>query len=206
MHTRHSLPHTQIIVIRPLIFPSLPSSLGMTSNRATLTSQGSCSSHTGFNINWFFFSPAASLIRILRRISELSPGSNVSLSQSGRLYNYTGQQRAIQFFTWFSSAEVIPPSFSPPSLPVLSVSFLLHAVRLEAFPQIKTPASSPPPSSCSCDWFLSWSRGYYHHMTFWKDPTIKTYTRDIFLSRSPDLKWLSISFMFFPPLHPTYFC
>lgn len=55
MHTRHSLPHTQIIVIRPLIFPSLPSSLGMTSNRATLTSQGSCSSHTGFNINWFFF-------------------------------------------------------------------------------------------------------------------------------------------------------
>lgn len=127
---------TQTIVIRPLIFPSLPSSLGMTSNGAVLTSQGSCSSHIRsplISID-FFFSSTASLVRILQQISKLSVGSKVWLSQPGRLHNYTGQRRAIQFFTWFSSAEVIPLSVALPVPAFSSVSLLLPVVGLKAFP------------------------------------------------------------------------
>lgn len=89
-----------------------------------------------------------------------------------------------------------------PSLP--PIFFFLSSIFSDwmHFPKSKLQLHRPPTpmsSSSCCDWFLSWSRCYYHHMTFLKDPTIKTYTRDIFFSSSPDLKWLSISFMFFPP-------
>lgn len=151
-HASLTPPH-QPIVIRPLIFPSRPSSLGITSTRATLTSQGSCSSHPDLPLISidFFILLLLRLIRILRRIWELSPGSNVSLSQSGRLYNYSGRQHAIQFFIRFSSAEVIPPSFSLPcSLPCQFLFFSMLS-DWKHFPKSKLLPHHPPPASCSYD-------------------------------------------------------
>lgn len=180
--------HPQTVVIRPLIFPSLPGSPGVISNRAALTSRGSCSSHRGsplISID-FFFSSAASLIKIIqRRIIFLSwvRGTIVSLSQSGRLYNYTGQWRAIQFFTRFSSAEVIPLSFTLHLSPSLSVFPFPPCCQAGNVSLNRTPTSSPPLAILrlwsplekdmyyNSDRFLSWSCLYYHRMTFWKAPT-----------------------------------
>lgn len=133
-HASLTPPH-QTIVIRPLIFPSLPSSLGITSNRATLTSQGSCSSHPDLpliSIVFLFFCCFA---------HKDSPPD----------FEAESWEQCIAFAVWaplqlHRSAACNPILHSvllcwgdstlplPPLLPALSVSFLLHAVRLEAFP------------------------------------------------------------------------
>lgn len=143
-HVTHSPTHTAA-VIRPLIFPSLPGSPGVISNRAALTSPGSCSSHRGsplISIDFFFFlffccfthknSPAED------NISELSPGSNVSLSQSGRLYNYTGQRRAIQFFT---RSSLLPLSLCR-SFHLLLCLFLPSCCQAGSISLNQTPSSN----------------------------------------------------------------
>lgn len=204
-HTSHTCQtHTQTLVIRPLIFCSLPGSPGMISNRAAMT--GSCSSYRGspFNINWFFFfsflwcfthkdSPAKD------NISERSSGSDVSLSQSGRLHNYTGQRHAIQFFARFSSAEVILPSFSlPPSLsgfpspalPLSSSSMLSDWKRLlqSNSSLITSPSSKCVQLKAATDSCLGLVVITTRWPFFIKDPTLKTYTRDIFPLPEPGLK------------------
>lgn len=151
-HSCHYAPlHTQTVVIRPLIFLSLRGSPGVVSNRAALTSWDSCSSHRGsplISIDYFF----SSLIRIPLaedNISELRLRNNVSLSQSGRLCNYTSQQHAIQFFTRFSSVEVIPPSF-PPFLPLPLLSFFILPSHIAVFfPAMLSDCKHSPKSNSS---------------------------------------------------------
>lgn len=136
-------------------------------------------------------------MRILQWNSELCQHSNVLLFVSLGYFSITPTS-GVRFNSALGSLGCpLLRWFFPSSLPPVLISFLLSG--LIAFPKSELLPHLLPnllrlPSSC--DWFLSWFCCYYRRMTFWKDSTIKTYTRDIFLSWSLDLKWLSITLMF----------